>query len=93
MTDSLGNVHIRYWAYSATNNFKGFLTAAEAFDLIIYDGRTIQTLSQNFMARSPELSSTIWNVESFKQNSGDIADTIPRRIHIRNLSELFSISS
>lgn len=71
MTDSLGNFHGRYRAYAVNGNQKAFTAAAEAFDLNIYDGRTVQTPSRYFMSSSEELNSTLWRVESSKPNGDD----------------------
>ncbi|MBJ9837906.1 host specificity factor TipJ family phage tail protein [Citrobacter portucalensis] len=71
VTDSLGNFHGRYRAYPVAGNSKAFSAAAEAFDLNIYDGRTVQTPSRYFLANDSELNSTIWRVESSKPNGDD----------------------
>lgn len=52
-------------------NQKAFTAAAEAFELNIYDGRTVQTPSRYFISSSEELNSTIWRVESSKPNGDD----------------------
>lgn len=71
MTDSMGNFHGRYRAYPVTGDSRAFTADAEAFDLNIYDGRTVQTPSRYFIASSAELNSTIWRVESSKPNGDD----------------------
>ncbi|MBB3320893.1 host specificity factor TipJ family phage tail protein [Atlantibacter sp. RC6] len=71
MTDSLGNFHGRYRAYPVDGNSSAFSATAEAFDLNIYDGRTVQTPSRYFLANSSDLNSTLWRVETSKPNGDD----------------------
>lgn len=71
MTDSLGNFHGRYRAYPVTGNKQAFTSAAEAFELNIYDGKKVQTPSRYFMSSNADLNSTIWRVESSKSNGDD----------------------
>ncbi|MCU6424306.1 host specificity factor TipJ family phage tail protein [Klebsiella aerogenes] len=75
MTDSQGNFRGRWRAYPVTGNAKAFQTAADAFDLNIYNGADCQVASRYFIATDSELNSTIWRVETAKPN-GDYTQTL-----------------
>lgn len=75
MTDSLGNFRGRWRAYPVTGNAKAFQSAADAFDLNIYNGSDCQVASRYFIATDSELNSSIWRVETAKPN-GDYTQTL-----------------
>lgn len=75
MTDSLGNFRGRWRAYPVTGNAKAFQSAADAFDLNIYNGSDCQVASRYFIATDTELNSSIWRVETAKPN-GDYTQTL-----------------
>lgn len=75
MTDNLGNFRGRWRAYPVTGNAKAFRSAADAFDLNIYNGSDCQVASRYFIATDSELNSSIWRVETAKPN-GDYTQTL-----------------
>ncbi|WP_416413790.1 host specificity factor TipJ family phage tail protein [Pantoea sp. App145] len=75
MTDSLGSFRGRWRAYAVDGSHRAFQAAADAFDLNIYDGTTVQSPSRYFIATDSELNSTLWRVDSAKPN-GDETQTL-----------------
>lgn len=75
MTDSMGNYRGRWRALPVDGNAKAFTAEADAFDINIYDGTSVQSPSRYFISTDTELNSSIWRVDTARPN-GDETQTL-----------------